>query len=200
MKLEGLLVDLVPYDAEFQELEHKWRNNESTFWSGGGERNFESRQQVQAIMARRYGADRQGPRPGVWLGMQTKGGAAGPAVKIGGMGAPWASLTHRWAMLGAKIGEPEYWGGGYGTDALLLLVDYCFDWLDYRRLWIVTTSMNVRVQRQMAKVGFTFEGQQRRGAHADGEWFDWLAYGLMRNEWPGYAAMIEKLGLQAKTE
>ena len=33
---------------------------------------------------------------------------------------------YRLAMFGAMIGEPEYWGGGYGTDALLLIVDYAF--------------------------------------------------------------------------
>jgi hypothetical protein len=30
--LEGVLVDLVPYDAVFRDLEHGWRNNESAFW------------------------------------------------------------------------------------------------------------------------------------------------------------------------
>jgi RimJ/RimL family protein N-acetyltransferase len=194
MRLEGLLVDLVPFDAEFQKLEHTWRNNESNFWAGGGDRNFESRQQVQQIMARRYGGDQTRHGSGVWFGMQTKDG-----VRIGGMGAPWGNPTHRWAMLGAKIGNPDYWGGGYGTDGLLLLVDYCFEWLDYRRLWLVTTSANVRVQRQMEKVGFTFEGAQRSGTVMDGVWHSWLAYGLLREEWPGRLALVERLGLGAKT-
>lgn len=193
MKLEGLIVDLVPFDVEFQKLEYEWRQNEAAFWAGGGERNFESRQQVQQIMAQRYGGDRQQRGSGVWFGMMTKDG-----VRIGGIGAPWGSETHRWAMLGAKIGNPDYWSGGYGTDALLLLIDYCFDWLDYRRLWLVTTSANARVQRQMEKVGFTFEGAQRSGAYMDGAWVDWLAYGLMREEWPGRLTLVDDLGLKAK--
>lgn len=195
MKLEGLLVDLVPFDAEFQKLEYTWRNSEAQFWAAGGAREFASRQQVEQMMARMFGGENRGPSSGVWCGIQTKDG-----VKIGGIGAPWVSVTHRWGMLGAKIGDPAYWGGGYGTDALLLLIDYCFDWLDFRRLWLTTSGFNVRVQRQMAKVGFVLEGRYRTVDFADGAWYDALVYGLLREEWPGRAALIEKLGLKAKTE
>jgi len=57
----------------------------------------------------------------------------------------------RLAMLGARIGDPAYWGGGYGTDALLLLIEYAFDWLVMRKLWLGSTSANARVMRQMEK-------------------------------------------------
>jgi RimJ/RimL family protein N-acetyltransferase len=96
------------------------------------------------------------------------------------------------------IGNPDYWGGGYGTDALLLLVDYAFDWLDLRRLWLVTMAPNARVIRQMEKVGFTLECQIRQGTLVDGVYHDVLLYGLLREEWPGRTAMIERLGLHAK--
>ena len=195
MKLEGLLVDLVQIDQRFRTLEHKWRNSDAQFWAGGGERNFESARFVEQLLARRAERSAENPASGIWFGIQTKDG-----TPIGGIGPSWINPAHRWAMLGAKIGEPEYWGGGYGTDALLLVIDHCFGWLDLRRLWLFTTSMNLRVQRQMEKVGFSFEARQRNAAYADGEWFDWLAYGLMRDEWPGRAAKIERLGLRARVE
>ncbi|NLF77927.1 MAG: GNAT family N-acetyltransferase, partial [Chloroflexi bacterium] len=128
-------------------------------------------------------------------GIRTKDGKP-----IGYMGINWLVPYYRLAMLGAKIGEPEYWGGGYGTDALLLLLEYAFDWLDIRKAWLMTTTMNHRVMRQMEKVGFTLEAQQRTSALADGVWYDWLAYGLLREEWPGRAAVIERIGLQAREE
>jgi hypothetical protein len=31
----------------------------------------------------------------------------------------------------------------------------------------------------------------------NGEWDDVLAYGLLRDEWPGREAMLQKLGLKA---
>ena len=68
---------------------------------------------------------------------------------------------------GREIGEPDYWGGGYGTDALLLLIEYAFDTLDMRKVWLNTMSLNERVIRQMEKVGFGLEGRQRE-ANADG--------------------------------
>jgi RimJ/RimL family protein N-acetyltransferase len=89
-------------------------------------------------------------------------------------------------------------GGGYGTDALLLLVDYAFDWLDLRKVWLVTTSINVRVMRQMEKVGFALEGRLRGAIYADGAWYDDLFYGMLRDEWPGHAALVEKLSLRAR--
>jgi len=96
------------------------------------------------------------------------------------------------------INELDYWGGGYGTDALLLLVDYAFGWLDMRRLWLDTMSSNARVLRQMQKVGFTLEAQLRSVAIADGQWNDEVVFGLMRDEWPGREAMIARLGLRAR--
>jgi len=59
-------------------------------------------------------------------------------------------------------------------------------------------SPNERVQRQMVKVGFKLEARQRETFVADGQRVDNLIYGLLREEWPGRAAMIEKLGLRAK--
>lgn len=96
------------------------------------------------------------------------------------------------------IGEPEYWGGGYGTDALLLLADYAFDWLDLHKLWLITMALNARVMRQMEKVGFDLEARQRAATWANNGWVDALTYGIQRSAWPGRAALIERLGLRAR--
>ena len=189
--LEGLLVDLVPHSQTFDELRHKWDNSEAAFWGTAGDRPIYSRDAI-----RRWHEEHSahsGPRLRVSFGIQTKDGKP-----IGDISMGWVIPHHRLAMLGAVIGEPEYWGGGYGTDALLLLVDYAFDWLDMRKLWLATMSPNERVQRQMVKVGFKLEARQRETFVADGQRVDNLIYGLLREEWPGRAAMIEKLGLRAK--
>jgi RimJ/RimL family protein N-acetyltransferase len=56
----------------------------------------------------------------------------------------------------------------------------------------------VRVMRQMEKVGFTLEARRRKGLYADGAWYDELVYSMFRDNWPGRAAMVEKLGLTAR--
>jgi len=192
--LEGLLVDLVPYGKAFLDLDYRWMNHEASFWSSGGERPIMSQAMIAARHARwAEERERAGGERGVAFGVQTKDGKP-----LGFFGVNWVAPAHRLAMLGAKIGEPEYWGGGYGTDALLLLLDYTFDWLDMRKVWLMTTSMNARVMRQMEKVGFALEARQRQSALADGVWYDWLAYGLLREEWAGRATLVERLGLRER--
>ena len=66
------------------------------------------------------------------------------------------------------------------------------------RLWLGTMSLNERVQRQMQKVGFKLEARRRQAMFADGVWTDELIYGMLRVEWPGRAAMVERLGLRVK--
>lgn len=192
--LEGLLVDLVPYGKKFRDLEHLWRNNDSAFWSSGGDRYIVSRATIERQRQERAEeAGHLGPARGVMFGVQTKDG-----TPIGFFALNWLVPHSRLAMLGARIGDPAYWGGGYGTDALLLLVDYAFGWLDMRRLWLDTMSSNARVLRQMQKVGFTLEARLRSVAIADGQWNDEVVFGLMRDEWPGREAMIARLGLRAR--
>jgi RimJ/RimL family protein N-acetyltransferase len=59
-------------------------------------------------------------------------------------------------------------------------------------------SLNARVMRQMEKVGFTLEARRREAVWADGEWYDELSYAMFREDWPGRAVMIERLGLREK--
>jgi RimJ/RimL family protein N-acetyltransferase len=194
--LEGLLVDLVPQHQGFRDNDHRWRNSEARYWTSGGDHEFFTRA-TSARIQQQYAEMRQPNAPRIFFGIQTKPDAAEPCKPLGFMGLVEIAFHHRTGMLGTRIGEPEYWGGGYGTDALLLIVDYAFDWLDLRRLWLKTMGNNVRVHRQMAKVGFVREGEQREASYADGEPVGWVHYGLLREEWPGRAAMVEKLGLHA---
>ena len=197
--LEGILVDLVPSDVKDLELHHTWRNNESQFWGSGGDRVLLTRAMLGRQRERRRERRADNPYRGVYFSIRTKPQAAEPGRPIGFMGINWMNPTHRWAVLGAIIGEPDYWGGGYGKDGVLLLADYAFAWFDLRKLWLMTTSMNGRVLRQMEKLGFSLEARQRKSALADGEWFDWLYFGVLRAEWPGRLALVEQLGLHENT-
>jgi RimJ/RimL family protein N-acetyltransferase len=133
--------------------------------------------QAQIDAEHREWDEYEGPSSGVAFGVQTKDG-----TPIGYMGINWLLAHHRLAMLGASIGEPEYWGSGYGTDALLLLVDYAFEELDIRRIWLATMSLHSRVIRQMEKIGFTLEVRRRKGIYADGVWYDELIYSVFRED------------------
>lgn len=192
---EGLLVDLVPYGNAFQQQEHRWLNNESAFWGMAGDRLIVSRAAVE-----RWQTERQddGARPdggSIWFGIRSKAG-----VPLGDIELGYISPHHRMSMIGVGIGEPEYWGGGYGTDALLLIMEYAFNWLDHHRLWLHTMGTNVRMQRAATKVGFHEEARRRRFWLADGQWTDDVIYGLLRQDWPGRETLVERLGLHPRQE
>jgi RimJ/RimL family protein N-acetyltransferase len=191
--LEGLLVDLVPYGKSYQELEPRWHNSEAWFWATVGDRRLFSADSIKRNQQERAEWRERQSSPGMLFGIQTKDGKL-----IGDIGINWILPQHRLAMLGAAISEEDYWGGGYGTDALLLVVDHAFDWLDMRKVWLTTMGLNARVIRQMEKVGFKLEARGREKFLADGQWTDELIYGMLREEWPGRAAMIERLGLKPR--
>jgi RimJ/RimL family protein N-acetyltransferase len=191
--LEGLLVDLVPYGKRFEAQEHTWHNSEAWFWATAGDRVIETRAAIDRHHEHRAEHAATSPAPPVWFGIQAKDG-----TPLGDIAINWSLPHHRVGMLGAAIGEPGYWGGGYGTDALLLMLDYAFDWLDYHKLWLGTMALNARVLRQMEKVGFRQEARLRDEWYVDGRWQDGVLFGMLQTEWSGRAAMIDRLGLQAR--
>ena len=193
--LEGLLVDLVPYGKEYLERESEWVNSDAWFWASVGDRPIVTKAQVKRHAEERAERIERGRPYRVTFGIQAKDGKP-----LGDMALNWILPHSRISMLGAAIGDPDYWGGGYGTDALLLLADYAFEWMDMRKLWLTTMSPNARVLRQMEKVGFTLEARQRESYWADGVLADAMIYGMLREEWPGRLAMIERLGLKARKE
>lgn len=192
--LSGVLVDLVPYGDAFKAQDHTWRNGPGVFYWATGGRWFVTRAGIERMHADQR-EEREGGSLRVGFGVQTKDG-----TPIGLFGINHLDPHSRLAMLTALIGDPAYWGGGYGTDALLLLVDYAFDWLDVRKVWLMTMSLNDRVMRQMEKTGFTLEARMREAAWANGAWCDTLAYSMFREDWPGREALIQRIGLRARKD
>ena len=69
----------------------------------------------------------------------------------------------REAELGVLIGEREFWGGGYGREAVALLLDFIFTTTSIVRVYLHTLDWNVRAQKAFAAVGFRDCGRLRRG-------------------------------------
>ncbi len=60
----------------------------------------------------------------------------------------------RQAELGILIGDREYWGRGYGTEAVKALVSHIFKETDLDRIYLNTLVWNARAQRCFEKCGF----------------------------------------------
>jgi RimJ/RimL family protein N-acetyltransferase len=69
------------------------------------------------------------------------------------------------AEIGISIGDRAYWDKGYGTDAVTVLVNYLFEEMKLRRIYLHTLEENIRAQKCFGKCGFTPCGFQLRDGH-----------------------------------
>ena len=74
-------------------------------------------------------------------------------------------LQRREAELGITIGNPAYWGRGYGSEAVSLLIDHVFTETTLTRVYLHTLDWNVRAQRAFESAGFKDCGRARRAEH-----------------------------------
>lgn len=74
--------------------------------------------------------------------------------------------VRREAEIGITVGEREYWGRGYGTDAVRTLVGHILRSTGFRRVYLKTLEWNGRAQRAFEKAGFRACGRSRRGGNS----------------------------------
>jgi RimJ/RimL family protein N-acetyltransferase len=70
-------------------------------------------------------------------------------------------LQHGDALVAIALGERKYWGNGYGTDAMQIILRYAFNELNLRRAGLIVFEYNPRAIRSYEKVGFIHEGRIR---------------------------------------
>ena len=104
---------------------------------------------------------------------------------IGGCGLFHIDENSRRAELGIGIGDKEYWGRGYGRDAVSLLLDYAFRIRNLRRVWLEVHAENERAIRAYRACGFVEEGRQREHMWLAGRYLDNVMMGVLRSEWEG---------------
>ena len=80
------------------------------------------------------------------------------------------------------VWEREEWDKGYGTEAVLLLLDHAFRHLGFHRAAVGVVGFNGRVLRFWEKVGFRKEGVQRDGYYYDGKYHDFVLMSILDDE------------------
>lgn len=96
----------------------------------------------------------------------------------------WESQETHWLSVGIGLYDPESWGKGFGYEALGLWGDYLFQGLpQLARLDLRTWSGNIGMMRLAEKIGFVQEARFRKARIVNGEYFDGLGYGMLREEW-----------------
>jgi RimJ/RimL family protein N-acetyltransferase len=102
---------------------------------------------------------------------------------IGECGLLHIDLAARHCELGITIGEREYWGRGYGREAVKLLLDYAFRVRNFRRVWLEVHAANERAIRAYRACSFVEEGRMREHVWLAGRYVDNVIMGVMREEW-----------------
>lgn len=103
---------------------------------------------------------------------------------IGACGLWGIDHDHRLANLGIGIGQP-YWGKGFGTETVRMLVDYGFRHLNLRRIQLTVLADDDRAVGAYRSAGFIEEGRLRERDFTLGASHDILVMGLLRPEWDG---------------
>ena len=102
---------------------------------------------------------------------------------IGEIGLDGIRWTHRDAFVGIGLGDREYWGRGYGTDAMKVILRYAFLELNLYRVTLDVFEYNPRAISSYEKAGFIHEGRQRASLLREGRRWDVLYMGILRDEW-----------------
>lgn len=172
--LKGKLVNLRAVEPEDYRLLWRWMNDPHVmlYWGRPGtSMSFPEVEKDERVMAAR-GNSRK-------YIVETHDGR--PIGQIDYYDLDWQSRS---AWTSILIGDPEYWGGGYGTDAMRTLLGYLFGQLGLHRVALNVHKSNVRAQRSYEKNGFVKEGVMRDWAYFDGRWVDALLMAVLDRDFP----------------
>ena len=90
---------------------------------------------------------------------------------------------NRSAEIGIFIGDKQYWGQGYGVDAMRLMLRHGFNHLNLNRIYLNVFETNKRGIRCYEKSGFILEGKIRQAHYFNGKYIDVWCMSVLKNEW-----------------
>lgn len=71
---------------------------------------------------------------------------------------------------------------GYGTQAVMLMLNYGFRYLGLERITANTLDLNIGAQKLLGKCGFSLEGRERKSVYLNSEMHDRLNYAILKEE------------------
>jgi len=101
---------------------------------------------------------------------------------IGNCGLHDLNSIDRKTVFGIFLGNKDYWGRGYGTEATCLLLDYAFNILNLHRVELDVFAYNKRGIRCYEKCGFRYGGKKREAHFMAGAYHDILIYDILASE------------------
>lgn len=106
---------------------------------------------------------------------------------IGNCGFNAIDQIRQTAEVGIFIGDADNRNKGYGTEALGLLLDYGFDFLNLHNIMLKVFSFNEGAVACYKKAGFREIGRRREAYYLRGKFHDELFMDILRGERPDHA-------------
>jgi len=101
---------------------------------------------------------------------------------IGTVGLEKIDKTNQIATLGIMIGEAEYQNKGYGTEAIRMLLEYGFRYLNLNNIQLSVFEFNPRAIACYKKCGFKETGRRRKSNFINGKYYDSIYMDILREE------------------
>lgn len=89
---------------------------------------------------------------------------------------------NRTATLGIFIGDKEYRNNGCGTEAIRLILDYGFNYLNLNNIQLEVLEFNERAIKSYKKCGFKEYGRRRKSKFINGQYYDVIEMDILAEE------------------
>lgn len=101
---------------------------------------------------------------------------------IGTVGIEKIDRLNQTGRLGIFIGEAEYRSNGYGTEAINLILEYGFHYLNLNSIQLKVYEFNERARACYKKCGFREMGRRRKANFLNGKFYDTVYMDILRDE------------------
>lgn len=92
------------------------------------------------------------------------------------------NYIHRIATLGIFIGDKDFRDKGYGTEAIRLILDYGFNYMNLKNIKLDVVEFNKRAQKCYEKCGFKEYGKRRQANFTNGKYYDVIQMDILAEE------------------
>ena len=99
------------------------------------------------------------------------------------------------AELGIFIGDEKFRNNGYGQEALNLLLDYGFNYLNLNSVYLNVFSFNDVAINCYKKIGFKEAGRLRENYFLNGKYYDVVYMDILKREFNGSYIRNKNIGI-----
>lgn len=169
-KLEGERIYFSPVSIEDAEIYTKWMNDEVIC------KNTNNMSRVTSLFSEKNWLTQDHPYTFAILKKEND-------ELIGNIGLESVDFLHQNAELGIMIGEEKNRHSGYGSEAIRLMLKYCFQFLNFHSIQLTVLSFHNQAISCYKKIGFQEVGRIKEVIYMDDKYYDRIIMQLLKKDW-----------------